>query len=313
MPRSRDTIRAATLCVPVEVSAALAAKFPTLEWAPVSGRDWVKTRVLVSMIPENRVGGCLLGASRGEPITDGTPHQNDVVTAARRAVGKWLNTPPVNRSYETKASFQARMDLKAWRAEEFEAVGRLALGGSAWVRPLENSGNRKPRTAAATPASNTGGGLGRGGFRAREYFVLRLGDLGPVYVGRNSRYGRVIENQDIHASPPAQWDISAEFVRVEEPIGGTLEARLRDLEKEAGPLRPYVTALRAYAAGLTSESWQKLCLAHATTDHGFRKDGSRKTPKRKGDKFGEALMCSKPVPIYARKKVDGWWVAADRL
>ena len=307
MPRSRSTIRGAWLCVPTEVSKDLDKEFGPAAWRDVPGYDWRRTPVRVTMIPENREGGCLLGLGRGEPINDGRPAQNAIVTAARRAVGKWLNTTPPRGVYETKSMFEKRMNEKARRIEEFERVGRAALGGGGeWVRPLADSGNKKPRAVA----TGRGGGQGRGGFRSREYYKLRLGEI-EVLVGRTSMYGQLIEGWSPEASPPAQWDISANFVRVSEPIGATLEARLRELEKKTNnpATRIYITALRAYATNNTNENWIRIQSEYSRKVSELRGAGSNRSPKIKGKKFADAISHTRPTPINERRMVDGWWVA----
>ena len=307
MPRSRDTIREATLCVPNDILDELGAVADGRRWIPVPSHPWSATRVRVTMIPENRVGGCLLGATRRAPDHDTTETDNALVTAARRAVGRWLNATPSVRAYETASASKARGELKASRLASFEAVGRIAMTGSGeWIRPLAGQTGRKPRT---TPAAKRVNG-GPGGHRDRQYFALRCGDLPIVLIGRNSRYGRIIENSDPHASPPAQWDISAEFVTASQPLGAGLDDRLRDLEKAAGALSPYVTALRAVASGMTDSLWLRTQRVAASTDHGWRKNGQPRTPKVKGRKLGEALL--PPVPLIARRKVGDWYLADKR-
>lgn len=307
MPRSRDTIRSATLCVPDEVLGAISRIAGDRKWRPIPGHQWSATRVLVTMIPENRVGGCLLGATRGEPERDAAGNDNALVTAARRAVGRWLNASTAARRCETQQAMEARNQLRANRRRSFEAVGRLALAGNGeWIRPIGGQAGRKPR---ATPVQAVGG-KGPGGRRDRQYFALRCGDLPLVLVGRNSRYGRIIESSDPLASPPAQWDISATFVRASEPLGKPLEARLRALEKIAGTRAPFVTALRAVACGVTASLWQKAVIDAATRDHGFRSNGQPRRPKIAGKKLGETLL--PPAPLISRKKVGDWYVADKR-
>ena len=307
MPRSRDTIREATLCVPNDTLGELGAMAGDRKWSPVPGHPWSATRVLVTMIPENRVGGCLLGATRRSPCHDTNESDNTLVTAARRAVGRWLNATPGVRAYETAGVAKTRAELRASRLASFEAVGRIAMAGSGeWIRPLAGQTGRKPRAAPAAKQLNGG----PGGRRDRQYFALRCGNLPVVLVGRNSRYGRIIENSDPHASPPAQWDISATFVTACQPLGAGLDDRLRDLEKTAGALKPFVTALRAVASGMTDSLWLHAQVVEASTDHGWRKNGQPRTPKMKGRKLGGALL--PPVPLIARRKVGGWYVADGR-
>lgn len=307
MPRSRDTIRSAILCVPNEVLGLIDRIAGDRKWKPIPGHPWSTTRVLVTMIPENRVGGCLLGATRGEVVRDASDNDNALVTAARRAVGRWLNASTAARRCETQQAMEARNQLRANRRRSFEAVGRLALaGGGEWIRPICGQAGRKPR---ATPVQAVGG-RGPGGRRDRQYFALRCGDLPVVLVGRSSRYGRIIESSDPLASPPAQWDISATFVRASEALGETLEARLRALEKIAGTRAPFVTALRAVVNGVTASLWQKAVIDAATRDHGFRSNGQPRRPKVAGRKLGKALL--PPVPIISRKKVGDWYVADKR-
>lgn len=307
MPRSRSTIREATLCVPDEVVEELAAVTGEREWKPITGHGWSATRVTVTMIPENRVGGCLLGATRRVPATTPDATDNPLVTAARRAVGRWLNATSATRVYDTPATIAARRQLAGDRLASFEAVGRMVMAGAGeWVRPLSGQVGRKPR---ATPATKPSKG-GPGGRRDRQYFALRCGDLPVVLVGRNSRYGRIIENSDPHASPPAQWDISATFVNAVEPLGASLDDRLRALEKVAGRFQPFVTALRATASGMTESLWAHALTAAATSDHGFRKNGQPRTPKTRGRKLGEALL--PPAPLISRKRVGDWYVADRR-
>lgn len=307
MPRSRSTIREATLCVPNDILGDLTRVFGQRDWRPVAKTDWSATRVMVTMIPENRVGGCLLGATRRAPLGPVESHDNPLVTAARRAVGRWINATPGVRAYETAGAAKARAELKAARLASFEAVGRIAMAGAGeWIRPLAGQTGRKPRS---TPAPKQGRG-GPGGRRDRQYFALRCRDLPIVLVGRNSRYGRIIENSDPHASPPAQWDISAEFVVADKPLGASLDDRLRDLEKTAGALRPYVTALRAVASGMTDSLWLRAQRDAASADHGWRKNGHPRTPKVKGRKLGEAML--PPVPLIARRRVGGWYVPDKR-
>lgn len=307
MPRSRDTIRSATLCVPDEVLGAIGQVAGDHKWRQIPGHPWSATRVLVTMIPENRVGGCLLGATRGEVVRDAAGNDNALVTAARRAVGRWLNATSEKRAYETRQTMEARNLLRAQRLESFEAVGRLALAGHGeWVRPMGEQTGRKPRaTPVQAVAKKT-----PGGHRDRQYFALRCGDLPVVLVGRNSKYGRIIESSDPLASPPAQWAIGASFVHASEPLGETLEARLRALEKIAGPRAPFVTALRAVAAGVTASLWQKAVIDAETSDHGFRSNGQPRRPKVAGRKLGEALL--PPVPLISRKKVGDWYMADKR-
>lgn len=307
MPRSRDTIRSATLCVPDDVLPSIGRVAGDRKWRPIPGHPWSATRVLVTMIPENRVGGCLLGATRGEAVHDTGHNDNPLVTASRRAVGRWLNATPAKRSYETRQAVEARNLLRAQRLESFEAVGRVALGGDGeWIRPMGEQTGRKPRATAAQTSVRKG----VGGHRDRQYFALRCGDLPIVLVGRNSRYGRIIESSDPWASPPAQWDISASFTSAGDPLGGTLEARLRALEKIAGTHTPFVTALRAVVNGMTDSLWQKAVIDAETGDHGFRSNGRPRRPKISGRKLGEALL--PPVPLISRKKVGGWYVADKR-
>lgn len=307
MPRSRDTIRSATLCVPNEVLVSISRVAGDRKWKPIPGHPWSATRVLVTMIPENRIGGCLLGATRGEAVRDATGNDNGLVTAARRAVGRWLNASTAARQYETQRAMEDRSLLRGQRMESFEAVGRMAMAGHGeWIRPMSERTGRKPR---ATPVQAVGR-KGAGGRRDRQYFALRCGDLPVVLVGRNSKYGRIIESSDPLASPPAQWDISAAFVFASEPIGETLEARLRALEKAAGPRAPFVTALRAVACGVTASLWQKAVIDAETRDHGFRSNGQPRSPKISGKKLGEALL--PPVPLISRKKVGDWYVADRR-
>lgn len=307
MPRSRDTIRSATLCVPNEVLGSIDRIAGDRKWRPIQGHPWSITRVLVTMIPENRIGGCLLGATRGEAAHGVSGNDNALVTAARRATGRWLNASTDARRYETQKGVEARNQLRAQRLDSFEAVGRLALAGKGeWVRPMSGQTSRKPR---ATPVQAVGGKR-PGGRRDRQYFALRCGDLPVVLVGRNSKYGRIIESSDPLASPPAQWDISATFVRASEPLGVTLEARLRALEKVAGPRAPSVTALRAVVRGVTAPLWQKSITDAATRDHGFRFNGQPRRPKVAGKKLGESLL--PPVPLISRKKVGDWYVADRR-
>lgn len=307
MPRSRDTIRSATLCVPNDVLDLIDRVAGDRKWKPIQGHPWSATRVLVTMIPENRIGGCLLGATRGEAVRDATGNDNALVTAARRAVGRWLNTSTATRRYETQQAMDARNLLRAQRLDSFEAVGRLALAGNGeWIRPIGGQAGHKPR---ATPVQAVGR-KGVGGRRDRQYFALRCGDLPVVLVGRNSKYGRIIESSDPLASPPAQWDISASFVNASEPLGETLEARLRALEKAAGSRAPFVTALRAVVCGVTASLWQKAVIDAETCDHGFRSNGQPRRPKIAGKKLGEALL--PPVPLISRKKVGDWYVADKR-
>lgn len=307
MPRSRDTIRSATLCVPNEVLSLIDRIAGDRKWKPIPGHPWSATRVLITMIPENRIGGCLLGATRGEPERDAAGNDNALVTAARRAVGRWLNASTDARRYETQKAAEARNQLRAQRLALFEAVGRLALAGNGeWIRPIGGQASRKPR---ATPVQAVGR-KGPGGRRDRQYFALRCGDLPVVLVGRNSKYGRIIESSDPLASPPAQWDISALFVRASEPLGQTLEARLRALEKVAGPRAPFVTALRAVACGVTASLWQKAVIDAETRDHGPRSNSQPRRHKIAGKKLGEALL--PPVPLISRKKVGDWYVADRR-
>jgi len=259
------------------------------------------------MIPENRIGGCLLGATRGDAVHDIASNDNRIVTAARRAVGRWLNATPATREHETRQTMEARNLLRAQRMESFEAVGRLALGGQGeWIRPIGGQVGRKPR---ATPVQAVDR-KGAGGRRDRQYFVLRCGDLPVVLVGRNSRYGRIIEGSDPLASPPAQWDISASFVHASEPLGGTLEARLRALEKVAGTRAPFVTALRAVVCGMTASLWKKAVLDSEARDHGFRSNGQPRRAKICGKRLGEALL--PPVPLINRNMVGEWYVADKR-
>lgn len=307
MPRSRDTIRSATLCVPDEVLGAISRIAGDRKWRPINGHPWSATRVLVTMIPENRIGGCLLGATRGEAVRDAAGNDNALVTAARRAVGVWLNASMAARRYDTQKAAEACNQLRAQRLASFEAVGRMALAGNGeWIRPIGGQAGRKPR---ATPVQAVGG-KGPGGRRDRQYFALRCGDLPVVLVGRSSKYGRIIESSDPLASPPAQWDISASFVHASEPLGRTLEARLRALEKIAGPRTPFVTALRAVVNGVTASIWQKAVTDAATRDHGFRANGQPRRPKIAGKKLGETLL--PPVPLISRKKVGDWYVADRR-
>lgn len=307
MPRSRDTIRSATLCVPDEVLSSIDRIAGDRKWKPIPGHPWSATRVLVTMIPENRVGGCLLGATRGEAVRDAVGNDNTLVTAARRAVGRWLNVSSAARRCETQKAVEARSLLRAQRLESFDEVGRLALAGNGkWIRPIGERAGHKPRKTPVQAA----GGKGLGGRRDRQYFALRCGDLPVVLVGRNSKYGRIIESSDPLVSPPAQWDISATFVRASEPLGETLEARLRSLEKVAGPRAPFVTALRAVVRGVTASLWQKAVIDAATRDHGFRSNGQPRSPKIAGKKLGEALL--PPVPLISRKKVGDWYVADRR-
>lgn len=304
MPRSRDTIRSATLCVPNEVLSLIDRIAGDRKWKPIQGHPWSATRVLVTMIPENRIGGCLLGATRGKVVHDVVGNDNALVTAARRAVGRWLNATPAARQHETPDVAEARNLLRAQRLESFEAVGRLALAGQGeWTRPMGEQTGRKPR---ATPVQVTAR-KGPGGRRDRQYFALRCGSLPIVLVGRNSKYGRIIESSDPHSSPPAQWDISTSFVAAGEPLGETLEARLRALEKIAGPYTPFVTALRAVVAGMTASLWQKTVIDAETRDRGFRSNGQPRRPKLGGRKLGDALL--PPVPLISRKRVGDWWVA----
>lgn len=307
MPRSRDTIRSATLCVPDDVLTSIDRIAGDRKWKPIPGHPWSATRVQVTMIPENRVGGCLLGATRGEVVHDTAGNDNPLVTAARRAVGGWLNAAPANRTYETKQATEARNLLRAQRLKSFEAVGRLALTGQGeWVRPMGGQTGRKPRAAPVQAVAKNR----HGGHRDRQYFALRCGDLPIVLVGRNSRYGRIIESSDPLASPPAQWDISATFVRASEALGETLEARLRALEKVAGQRAPFVTALRAVVCGVTASLWQKAVIDAETRDHGFKSNGQPRRHKVAGKKLGEALL--PPVPLISRKKVGDWYVADRR-
>lgn len=307
MPRSRDTVRGAILCIPEAVLKGLAPLCGGRDWVKVNGSEWVWTRVLVRMIPENRVGGALLGNSRGVAEPRGTKDDNALVTAARRAVGSWLRATPDTRGYDTLAGIVHRNEEKARRMESFTAMARRALRGSGeWAPPLAASAKRSPRRKRLAKE----GGNGPGGFRARQYFVLRCGDLPVVLVGRNSKYGRIIESSDPLASPPAQWDISATFVRAGESLGETLEARLRALEKVAGARAPFVTALRAVVCGVTASLWQKAATDAATRDHGFRSNGQPRRPKIAGRKLGEALL--PPVPLISRKKVGDWYVADGR-
>lgn len=307
MPRSRDTVRGAILCVPEAILNGLAPLSEGRDWVKVSGSEWVWTRVLVRMIPENRVGGALLGHSRGAAEPRGTRDDNKLVTAARRAVGSWLRATPEARVYDTPTGIAHRNGEKERRMESFTAMARRALGGSGeWVPPLAASAKRSPIRKQVTKD----GGNGPGGFRARQYFALRCGDLPVVLVGRNSKYGRIIESSDPLASPPAQWDISATFVRANEPLGETLEARLRALEKVAGSRAPFVTALRAVVCGVTASLWQKAVIDAATIDHGFRSNGQPRSPKIAGKKLGDALL--PPVPLISRKRVGDWYVADRR-
>lgn len=307
MPRSRDTIRSATLCVPDDVLTSIDHVAGDRKWQSIPGYPWSATRVLVTMIPENRVGGCLLGATRGVAEHDTATNDNALVTSARRAVGRWLNATPAKRIYETKQIIEARNLLRARRLESFEAVGRLALAGHGeWIRPMGERTGRKPRATPAQAVTRKGAG----GRRDRQYFALRCGDLPIVLVGRNSKYGRVIESSDPWASPPAQWDISASFVNASAPLGGSLEARLRALEKVAGARAPFVTALRAVVNGMTISLWQKTVIDAETSDHGFRSNGQPRRPKVSGRKLGEAML--PPVPLISRKKVGGWYVADKR-
>lgn len=307
MPRSRDTIRSATLCVPNDVLASIDGVAGDRKWKPIPEHPWSATRVLVTMIPENRVGGCLLGATRGDVAHGSVGNDNALVTAARRATGAWLNAAPAVRRCETQQATEARNLLRAKRLESFEVVGRLALAGHGeWTRPMGKQTGRKPR---ATPAQATAK-KGPGGHRDRQYFALRCGDLPVVLVGRNSKYGRIIESSDPLASPPAQWDISASFVRASSPLGETLEARLRALEKVAGPRAPFVTALRAVVNGVTASLWQKAVIDAETRDYGCRSNGQPRRPKIGGRKLGEALL--PPVPLISRKKVGDWYVADRR-
>ena len=307
MPRSRETVREAILCVPEAILKDLAPLSEGRDWEKVSGSEWVWTRVLVRMIPENRVGSALLGHSRGAAKPRGTGDDNQLVTAARRAVGRWLRAKPEPRAYDPTTVIDHSNEEKVRRTESFTAMARRALKGSGeWAPPLAASAQRSPRRKQATKK----GGNGPGGFRARQYFVLRCGDLPPVLVGRNSRYGRIIESSDPLASPPAQWDISATFVRVNEALGEPLEARLRALEKVAGTRAPFVTALRAVVNGVTASLWQKAVIDAATRDHGFRSNGQPRRPKVAGKKLGEALL--PPVPLISRKKVGDWYVADRR-
>nr|DAR60756.1 MAG TPA: hypothetical protein [Caudoviricetes sp.] len=307
MPRSRDTIRSATLCVPNDVLGSIGHVAGDRKWKPIQDHPWSATRVLVTMIPENRVGGCLLGATRGEAVHDAAGNDNAIVTAARRAVGRWLNAAPATRGHETQRAVEARNLLRAQRLESFEAVGRLALAGHGeWVRPIGERTGRKPRASTVQAVAKKV----HGGRRDRQYFALRCGDLPVVLVGRNSRYGRIIESSDPWASPPAQWDISASFVHASEPLGETLEARLRALEKIAGIRAPFVTALRAVVNGVTASLWQKAVIDAETSDYGFRSNGQPRRPKINGRKLGEALL--PPVPLIARRKVGGWYVSDRR-
>lgn len=307
MPRSRDTIRLATLCVPNDVLASLNRIAGDRKWRPLPLHPWSATRVLVTMIPENRVGGCLLGATRGGVVHDVANNDNAIVTAARRAVGRWLNATPTLRRYETQKDVEASNLLRAQRLASFEAVGRLALRGNGeWIRPLGEQTGRKPRATLVQATVKKGAG----GRRDRQYFALRCGNLPAVLVGRNSKYGRIIESSDPHASPPAQWDISVSFVRASEPLGETLEARLRALEKVAGPHKPFVTALRAVVSGMTASLWQKTVIDTEVRDHGFRSNGQPRHPKIGGKKLGEALL--PPVPLISRRRVGDWYVADRR-
>lgn len=307
MPRSRDTIRSATLCVPNDVLASLDRIDGDRKWKPIPAHPWSATRVLVTMIPENRVGGCLLGATRGEAEHGITSNDNALVTAARRAVGRWLNATPETRGYETRQAAEARSLLRAQRLESFGAVGKLALAGNGeWIRPLGEQAGRKPRATTVQSAARKGAG----GHRDRQYFALRCGDLPVVLVGRNSKYGRIIESSDPHASPPAQWDIGASFVRASEPLGETLEARLRALERVAGPHTPFVTALRAVVNGVTESLWKKAVIDAEMRDHGLRSNGQPRRPKIGGRKLGEALL--PPAPLISRKKVGDWYVTDRR-
>jgi len=295
------------LCVPNDVLASLDRIAGARTWKPIPGHPWSATSVLVTMIPENRAGGCLLGATRGEAEHGASGNDNALVTAARRAVGRWLNAAPEARRHETRQAAEARSLLRAQRLESFGAVGKLALAGNGeWVRPLGEQAGRKPRTTHVQAV----GGKGPGGRRDRQYFALRCGDLPVVLVGRNSKYGRIIESSDPLASPPAQWDISVSFVRASEPLGETLEARLRALERAAGPYTPFVTALRAVVCGVTESLWQRAVIDAATRDHGFRSNGQPRSPKIAGKKLGEALL--PPVPLIVRKKVGDWYVADRR-
>lgn len=307
MPRSRDTIRSATLCVPNDVLASIGLIAGDRKWKPIPGHTWSATRVLVTMIPENRVGGCLLGATRGEPEHSDDGNDNPLVTAARRAVRRWLNAAQAKRVCETRRATEARNMLRAQRLESFVEVGRLALAGRGeWIRPAGEQTGRKPRATPAQAAVKKG----PGGRRDRQYFALRCGDLPVVLVGRNSKYGRIIESSDPLASPPAQWAISASFVYTSAPLGEPLEARLRALEKVAGTRAPFVTALRAVAAGVTASLWQKAVIDAETRDHGSRSNGQPRRPKISGRKLGEALL--PPVPLISRKKVGDWYVADKR-
>lgn len=309
MPRSRDTIRSATLCVPDDVLVSIGQAAGDRKWRPIPGHPWSSTRVLVTMIPENRIGGCLLGSTRGDVVRDAPGNDNALVTAARRAVGRWLNASTAARRYETQQTMEARNLLRAQRLESFEAVGRLAMSGNGeWIRPMGKQAGRKPR---GTPVQATSGrGVGPGGRRDRQYFALRCGNLPVVLVGRNSKYGRVIESSDPWASPPAQWDISASFVTADTTLGQPLEARLRALEKVAGARAPFVMALRAVASGTTASMWQKAVIDAETRDRGFRSNGQQRRPKIRGRKLGEALL--PPVPLISRKKIGDWYVTDKR-
>ena len=306
MPRSRDTIRSATLCVPNDVLESISRIAGDRKWKPIPGHPWSATRVLVTMIPENRIGGCLLGATRGEVVHDAPSNGNAIVTAARRAVGRWLNATPAARQHATRDAAEARNRLRAQRLESFKAVGKLALAGRGeWIRPLGEQTGRKPRTTPVQAVARRGAGC-----RNRQYFALRCGDLPVVLVGRNSKYGRIIESSDPWASPPAQWDIGATFVHASELLGETLEARLRALEKVAGARAPFVTALRAVASGMTASLWQKSVIDAESLDHGFRSNGQPRRPKIRGRRLGEALL--PPAPLISRKKVGDWYVADRR-
>ena len=248
----------------------------------------------------------MLGHSRGEAEPKGTKDDNALVTAARRAVGSWLRATPETRVYDTPAVVASRDEERARRMESFIDMSRRALKGvGEWIPPLATFSKERARKRPATVA-----GKGPGGFRARQYFILRCGDLPLVYVGRSSKYGRLIENSDPNSSPPAQWDISANCVTVTEPIGGGLEARLREIEAVAGHRAPFVTALRALVVGMTDNLWRSTVAASMEAETRFRSNGEKRIPKLKGKKLGEALL--PPVPRISRKRVGDWLIAPDK-
>lgn len=308
MPDSKTTVRARVLFVPDELIPDLERAFGKRMWRPVDGLGWSATRVRVTMIPQNRVGGCLLGEWKGEAETGGVETDNALVTAARRAVGKWLNARTESIYYRSAARLADESSMSAKRLRGFIAAGKFAMKNDAgWARPLARRGDDAQRTVPEPDDRNAGA---RGGFRPREYYALRHSALGTVLVGRGSAYGKVIEENDPHRSPPAPWSISAKFVVPDEPIGKPLEARLRDLEKTAGNFVTHVLALRAVVEGITQDSFRATVLSQGGADavpesgKGFRK------PKIKGKKLGESIMPA--VPILRRKLVDNWYVASTK-